>query len=327
MAKALCLADEYTMPISPIMALGAGICSALAVFSIVFGSVAALPLFYLAPLPLYLAGLGIGSKGVLLASAAAIGTAALIGGVYAALPFAVAYVMPSFVACRQALRTFPGRNGQAAWTGPGDVAGTFTVMGAVGLMFAAFTVMMDSNVGPLADAVSGFLTTALDKMGGGRMPVESLDALVVGLAPYFPGMAVSSWVLMHIFNAIGAQAALVKSGRNIRPSVSYSDLSVPDWCSWLLVGAGVVTLVGSDDWSYLGRNMVIVALVPFFLVGLAVVHTFAKRIAGGMGLLVVFYILLLVLVWAAFVVAGAGVVEQWVGLRKRMGPPLNEESE
>jgi hypothetical protein len=43
--------------------------------------------------------------------------------------------------------------------------------------------------------------------------------------------------------------------------------------------------------------------------------------------LVVFYILLLVLGWAAFVVAGAGVVEQWVGLRKRMGPPLNEESE
>ena len=43
------------MPFTPIMALSAGICSAVAVFSIVFGSILAFPLFYFAPLPLYLA--------------------------------------------------------------------------------------------------------------------------------------------------------------------------------------------------------------------------------------------------------------------------------
>lgn len=308
------------------MALGAGICSAVAMFSIVFGSVLALPLFYLAPLPLYLAGLGIGGQGAVIASIAAVITTGLIGGVYVALPFAVAYGLPVITVCRQALLTSPSGSGKPMWQPVGNVVATLTFFGMAAILFAAFMTINDETIGPLDQAVADFLGTALAGMQG-NVPVDVRDALVSGLAPFFPGMAIASWIVMQIVNAATAQMALVKSGRNVRPAVSFSRVILPDWCSWLLVGAGLLAVLAPGDWGYIGQNLVIVALVPFFLLGLAVAHTFARTVAGGSWMLICFYVLIVVLGWTSFVVAGAGVLEQWVGLRHRARPPQDRETE
>jgi hypothetical protein len=308
------------------MALGAGICSAIAMFSIVFGSVLALPLFYLAPLPLYLAGLGIGGQGAVIAAVAAIAASGLIGGAYAALPFAIAYGLPAVTVCRQALRASPGNNGQPVWQPIGNVIGSLTVFGMATIVIAAFMTINDETLGPLDEAVMAFLSQALENMQG-NIPVEARNALVSGLAPFFPGMAIGSWIVMHIVNAAAAQGALVKSGRNLRPAVSFVNVTLPDFCSWLLVCSGALAVFAPGDWGYIGQNLVIVALVPFFLLGLAVAHTFARSMAGGTWMLIFFYLLIVVLGWASFVVAGAGVLEQWVGLRKRARTTNNQETE
>jgi len=314
------------MPFTPIMAFSAGICSAVAVFSIVFGTILALPLFYLAPLPLYLAGLGIGSKGVITAGVTAVFTAGLIGNAFTALPFAFAYAIPAMMLCQLALRTRPDTAGNPVWYPEGNLIGTLTIVGATALAFFAMMSIMDESTGPLQETVASLIGTALERMGG-DIPADTRATLAGNLAPYFPGMAVASWVVMHLVNAAAGQAALVMSGRNLRPKIAYADVTLPDWCSWLLVGAGVVALVVPGDWSYLGRNLVIVALVPFFLQGLAVVHSFARRVSNGTMMLVAFYVLLMALGWTTFLVAGAGVLEQWIGLRNRMQPVNDQESE
>ena len=56
---------------------------------------------------------------------------------------------------------------------------------------------------------------------------------------------------------------------------------------------------------------------PYFLLGLAVVHSLARRVSYTGPLLVVFYLVIVVSLWATLVVAGIGVVEQWYGLRGR----------
>lgn len=308
------------------MALGAGICSAVAMFSIVFGSVLALPLFYLAPLPLYLAGLGIGGQGAMIAGIAAVITTGLIGGVYVALPFAVAYGLPVITVCRQALLTSPSGSGKPMWQPIGNVVATLTFFGMAAIVFAALMTINDETIGPLDQAVASFLGQALESMQG-NIPAEARDALVSGLAPFFPGMAIASWIVMHIVNASAAQGALVKSGRNVRPAVSFSRVTLPDWCSWLLVAAGLLAVLVPGDWGYIGQNLVIVALVPFFLLGLAVAHTFARTVAGGTWMLICFYVLIVVLGWTSFVVAGAGVLEQWVGLRHRARVTKDQETE
>ena len=308
------------------MALGAGICSAIAMFSIVFGSVLALPLFYLAPLPLYLAGLGIGGHAAIIAVVAAVVTSGLIGGAYAALPFAVAYGLPVVTVCRQALQVSPSNTGQPVWQPFGNVIGSLTFFGMVTIVIAAFMTTNDETLGPLDQAVVGFLGQALASMQG-NIPSEARDALVAGLAQFFPGMAIASWIVMHIVNASAAQGVLVKSGRNLRPVVSFVKLTLPDWCSWLLVAAGLLAVVASGDWGYIGQNLVIVALVPFFLLGLAVAHTFARSLAGGTWMLICFYVLIVVLGWFSFVIAGIGILEQWVGLRKHARATRNQETE
>ena len=314
------------MPIPPIMAIGAGICSAVAMYSIVVGSVLALPMFYLAPLPLYLAGLGVGAKGLLVAIAAALVTISLLGSLQTAIPYAVAYAVPTVIFCRHALLSHPTASGKATWTPPGHLVATMSAIGCTALVAVGLASMMDADAVSLQQTVSNFLGTAIDAMND-QLPADTRDAIVLALGPLFPGMAVSSWIIMHLASAALGQSVLVRMKRNLRPAVTYRNLTLPDWCSWVLVISGAVALALPGDLGYIGHNLVIVALLPFFILGLAVAHTFARQTPKGPMLLVIFYVLLVVLGWAAFAVAGAGIVEQWIGLRKRLQPASNQESE
>lgn len=314
------------MPTSPIMALGAGICSAVAVFSIAFGSVLAFPLFYLASLPLYLAGLGIGGKGVVFSLLGAICTASLIGGIFIAVPFAIGYGIPLAMTCRRALESRQNTDGSQDWYPIGGIVAIMTVL-AVGFLFLGGTwLIMGVEAVGLQAKVTKFLGDAIASMAG-QVPSETRSHIVHELARYFPGMAAASWVVMHLANAAIGQNVLAKAGRSIRPRDKYAAMTLPDWMSWLLVGGAVVALIGPGDWSYIGHNLVIVLLVPFFLLGLAVAHTMVRRLKLGTPLLVVLYLLLMVFGWPAFVVSGIGVIEQWVGLRNRFGAGQDRESE
>ena len=61
-----------------------------------------------------------------------------------------------------------------------------------------------------------------------------------------------------------------------------------------------------------------VLALPYFFLGLAVFHTLARRVSSTKALLVVFYLVIVISIWATLVVAGIGVVEQWYGLRDRI---------
>ncbi len=82
-------------------------------------------------------------------------------------------------------------------------------------------------------------------------------------------------------------------------------------------------LLGPGELEYIGRNLVIILAVPFFFLGLAVIHALARRAVPMAMLLAVFYFvfygLLLFTGWAAMMaVAAIGLIEQWGGgLRRR----------
>ncbi|MCG8509099.1 MAG: YybS family protein, partial [Rhodospirillales bacterium] len=105
------------------------------------------------------------------------------------------------------------------------------------------------------------------------------------------------------------------------PTPRLKDFILPDWISWLLVGSAALALLGSGDAAYLGRNLVVIMAVPFFVLGLVVVHTASKRASAAKFLLVVFYVVLFLLAWALPAVAVLGLIEQWVGIRSRLAPP------
>jgi hypothetical protein len=136
-------------------------------------------------------------------------------------------------------------------------------------------------------------------------------------------------MVMSVVNAVLAQHLVTRMKRNLRPTPAYADLLLPQWMSWPLIGSAALALIGSGDLQFTGRNLTLVLAVPFFFVGLAVVHTWARRVAYTGVVVVVFYLILLLSGWAMLAVAGLGMAEQWIGLRgrfagsSRSGPPAS----
>jgi len=143
----------------------------------------------------------------------------------------------------------------------------------------------------------------------------------------FPGLVVASWILILALNGTVAQSILHRMKRNLRPAERIIDLVVPDWVSWVLVGAAAIGLIASGDLQYLGRNAVVVLGVPFLFLGLAVAHMLIARAPFPGVAFVLFYFILIVSGWAMLAVAGIGMIEQWAGLRRRFAGPRGQENE
>jgi len=301
-----------------LIAIGAGLLSAAAALAFLSRAPGSLIIVYLASLPLLMAGLALGQRAVAIAAAVGFMTAGLFGGAFIAGVFGLMQALPAWLLVRQLLRQSPGPGGRVDWYPVGETLSWLTLLAAALLVMIAI-----GNAG----GDSGFLGLVSDRFDFvlRRMAPHASDGLrartVAKWAPLLPGMAGGSWLLMCIVNAVLAQAILVRLGRNLRPTPVYAETTLPHWISWPLVAAAALSLIGSGDLQYAGRSLAMVLAVPFFFVGLAVVHTLARRVAYKGMVLVSFYLVLMLWEWAMVAVAGIGVAEQWYGLRHRFSGP------
>ena len=307
------------MPREALIAIGAGLMSAVASMAFLGGVPLAVGLVYMAPLPLIMAGLAFGVRATTFGALAGFMATGMFGGGLSAGVFALVHAMPAWMTVRLAMLHRGGQTGENSppaptdWSSPGDIAAILAAIRAGMLSVAAVMTAGDQGM-------SGLIASHLGevfRMMAPDMPTEHRGAIAQSLTPLFPGAVAASWVIMAVVNAAIAQGLLVRMGQNLRPSPAYAAVDMPQWLSWPLVAAAAVALAGSGEWEYAGRNVAMVLAVPYFLLGLAVVHTLARRVAYTGPLLVVFYMIIVVSVWAALIVAGIGVAEQWIGLRDR----------
>ncbi len=315
-----------------LIAMGGGGLRAAASMTFLMGSPAAVVFVYLAPLPLLMVGLGLGAKAVAVAGVTGFMVAGLTGGATTAGLYVLLNALPAALIVRQALMQRPtGPAGGVQWYPVGSILGWLTVLGAGTFLTA---VLASHAVGEAG--IEGTVSTYLDRAF--EIMVPALGAAdranrVAAFTPLFPGIVVTSWLVMTVVNGALAQALLVRMGRGLRPQTGLADLKLPEWMSALLVTSAAVALLGPGELEYIGRNLVIILAVPFFFLGLAVIHALARRVVPLGKLLAVFYfvfyVLLLIIGWAAMmVVAGIGLIEQWGGgLRRRFaGPDENREN-
>ena len=142
--------------------------------------------------------------------------------------------------------------------------------------------------------------------------------LIALLHPILPGFTVASWMLLLVANGALAQGLLSATNRALRPSPDLGTLELPNWIATAGAAAALAAVALDGDPGYFARNLVIIAAIPFFLQGLSVVHVLARRTGGGAMMLVIFYVMLIVLGWVAFLIVLLGLVEQIIGLRRRM---------
>jgi hypothetical protein len=313
----------------------AGVASALLLLTAALGSVAGMLLLYLAPLPVFLAGLGWGL--VAAAIAAAVGTVLMSlftqfagGFVY----FALIAAAPLWLV-RQALLSRPapaadGASPSLEWYPSGNLLAWTAALGCA--LFLATFILLSGTEGGMRGAVERTVAgmaemlepvfLRLEEGGDGTMVREDILELLTALVVPMAGIL---WVLMMVLNGALAQGLLERSGRAWRPPFEVSGTALPN-VLLLALGGALLLAFAPGDIGFAGAVMAAILAVPFFLTGLVTVHVVSRVLAdraGDMGraarvgfLVLMYALLLLQGIWAIAIFI-LGLIDQWIGLRRR----------
>ncbi len=280
---------------------------------------------YLAPLPLFLAGLTHGLPAAVIAG----GVGTLISGLNGLLSggiFLVTFAAPAALVVRQALLARPATEASAdaevhdglEWYPAGHLV-VWLVGWALGLFSLALLLTADREggmTGMLQPLLEHFLA-AMPQNEAARQGGD-VAAMAKSLATLMPAVFGFSWLVMMTINGTLAQglARMLKQTR--RPTPRYRALVLPRPLAFALAAAIVAGFVLPGDAGFIGATAAAILAFPYFLQGLAVVHGMAAKAAVPGLVLAAFY--------AALVVAGAlvgvlvvilGFIEEWAGFRRR----------
>ena len=299
---------------SAAIAIACGIAGACLYLTVVLGSPGAFILVYMSQLPLFIAGLWLGAGAAALAGLTASLVLFAASDFIAAAIFTGLNVLPVLLLVRQALLARRREDGTLAWYPPGLLTAWLAALALIG-MGAAFLLL--GGPGGLQGALEEVVGHALDRIAGQSLPQR--DQVAAALALVIPGVIAASWMIMAVINGALAQGVLARFGVNWRPSPDLAGLGLPHWLPIALAIAGAGVAVGGTA-RFVGINMAIALSVPFGLAGLAVLHAAARRLSHPVMALVTFYTLAGLFGWPLLAVAVLGLLESWLGLRRRLAP-------
>ena len=303
-----------------LIALVGGLASAIFFLAIRTGVPGAIALAYLASVPILAVGL---SQGLLNAAIAtivaclsiALGIHVTAAGIYIAIA-----AIPALIVIRQSLFSQPGTTmEELEWYPIGLVLSCLTAYGLIVLTGTSLYFLGDE--GGLTGRSQQLLSSVFAKVSAAN---PQMTIPLEGIARYLPGMLLSVWLLISIVNATLAQNVLSRIGHAIRPLPNYSSIELPNWMSLALA---IVILLSffSGVFGDFGRNASPLLSTPFFLLGLAVIHTLSRRVSARGPVLFGVYFLLVIVGWLSAIVVLLGVLEQWISLRERFAAPDEDQ--
>ena len=297
-----------------LIAVGGGLVCALLYLSVMTGSTGAIFFTYLSQLPLFLVGLSLGWMPATIACIVAAGAIAVGANFAAAGLFCVLSAAPVLILVRQGLQSRPGADAATVeWYPPGLLLSWLTGYGLVlfGITLVAFLGSEDGVEGAARTYIEATLGTVAAGVADPRF-----DRIIQSFVRYFPAIVVTTWLVMVVINAALAQNVLKQLKRNRRPSPKFAELDLPGWMTTSLAVFLLVSLVPGQI-GITGQNAAIIIGLPFFLLGLAVIHAVSHRFGARRLFLLAIYVILILFGWPIIVVAGLGFVEQWARFRQR----------
>jgi hypothetical protein len=297
--------------------LGAGVVAALLHLSVTLGSPGAFMLAYFAQAPIAATGLALGFMPAAMAAAfAAILVALGSPGVGALSLFVLTSALPVLVVVYFSLQNrAPEENedGTAKWYPAGRILGWLTALGLVAFVIAYLMFMGAEN--GVRGAIESYLNTIMSAFRG--TDPAAVDKVIGSMSRFFPAIAVASWVLMNVINSVLAQQFLTVSGKNFRPKPLYPEIQAPLWPIALVILGALLAFFGGEP-GFFGFNVMLIATIPFFFIGLAVLHSISAAWPGRPIMLAAVYLSVVLALWPAAVIALLGILEYWLRLRERM---------
>ena len=295
-----------------LVGLGAGAAAALLFASVVSGSLAAVFLFYLAPLPIMIAALGWSHIAGLIAAASATAAVAVLSGVFfvsvPVIAFGAWWLGYLALLARPAVN---GGGGALEWYPVGRLVLWAAVLGT--LIVAAAV----PNFGTDQESLQAALRKTYERI---LRDQALIDVLVVAVPP---AAAVFSTVT-NVFNLWLAARAVKISGRLKRPWPDLAALTLPPSSSALLAAA----IAGSflpDLPGVLAGVLAASLLMAFAILGFAVLHAITRGLRARIVMLTALYAAAIVLGWPVLAMAVLGLAEILLNIRSRVarkrGPP------
>lgn len=302
--------------------LVAGLASALLFATIIAGSPLTIILFYAAPLPLMIAGIGWSHRAALVG---ALGASVFLAAVLAplsALFFLICVGTPAWILSYLALLGRRDGDNVVEWFPAGNI-----VMAAA-LIAASLGVLGVITMGPSPEAFhqsirSGIEIMLRDELGlPGSQPLSLPDvndttAFIDLLADLIPPIVVVFLTLTLLLNLWLACRAVQQSGRFPRPWPAFETLQLPRSAAPALISTMLVSMVP----GFIGLVVEFFAatmLLAFTILGFAVIHALSRGnqarplILGGV------YLMTFAMGWPLVVVAGLGLAEQLFAIRNRV---------
>ncbi|WP_417835111.1 DUF2232 domain-containing protein [Thalassospira xiamenensis] len=304
-----------------LMAVGAGLGSSVLFLLVLSGNPLALLLSYFGHLPLFLIGLWQGPKRLLVAAIAACSALVLLGGLLPFTVFMVVFAGPAMLLTRMALVIRKDETGKPGFVPTGIVVNAMAVM--IAMVMIVITGSVTAEGLDIQEFISQFLGQMYSEMGVPMTP--ELQNIIGMFQTYFPAIVAVSWLLMLFANAAIAQAILVRSGRNLRPSPDLASMVLPGWSLFAFALAGFLVGFADGSLAYVARNVAVVLAVPFLMQGLALVHGQAARWPQKRMILTVFYIVAVLSTWSFIAITGLGIVEHLIRLRGKQ--PMTRSNE
>jgi hypothetical protein len=295
-----------------LIGLGAGAAAALLFASVASGSIAAVILFYLAPLPIAIAALGWGHLSGLIAAAVATTVVAVLSGIFFLAVPVIAF--SAWWLGYLALLARPAGNGGGGaleWYPVGRLVLWAALLGT--LVVAAAV----PNFGTDQESLQAALRKTYERIL--RDPAL-IDVLVVAVPP---AAAVFSTVT-NLFNLWLAARIVRISGRLARPWPDLAALSLPPLTAGLLAAA----IAGSflpDLVGVLFGALAASLLMAFAVLGFAVLHAITRGMGSRAIVLACVYGLTIVFGWPVLAMSLLGLAEILLNIRGRVarkrGPP------
>lgn len=310
---------------------GAGLVSAALFASAATATALAGILFYLAPLPICLAGLGWGWTA---AAVAALAGTVVVGGVLglaAGAIFAAAVAMPMVVLCYLALLSRPAAAPQGQtleWYPIGRLVGWAAVI--AGALAAIMVLTLGYDVDSYRDSIKDLLqNSALKELDrDGKLINEStIGGLSSVLARTLPAAFAIVWQSIALFNLWLAGVIVEASGRSLRPWPVLNAIELPN-AFFLAFTASLLASFLPGLAGLLATGFAGALLFAYVLQGLAVLHAFSRGMPFRGLLLSAVYIGILLLGWVAVAIAILGLAEPMLRLRDRAatrGQPPNPD--
>jgi Predicted membrane protein (DUF2232). len=310
-----------------LIGIGAGAAAALLFASVTSGAWLSIPLFYLAPLPIMLAGLGWSHWAALIA--------ALTGALALAVAFGPAFFfsflagagLPAWWLGYLAMLARPLGNGGAAaleWYPPGRLVVWAAVLGGLVVVVAIpnFGFDAESFRAGLRQALTHILRVDTEVPTNAPLTtpgVSNTSRLVDFLVAAIPPAAAVLATITNVLNLWLAARIVTFSGLLKRPWPPLAAMTFPRTLAAALAIAVALSFVG----SLIGIVAGVVSaslLMAYGVLGFAVLHAITRGMASRIFLLGGVYAAVLVLGWPVLALCLLGLIDAAIDLRARIAP-------